>query len=749
MVKLLTLIVLLVSSTLPAAAQDIQVQTDRLSEKVLVLKPGKYQITTPLTIALATSKGIVVVDTNLSPRIAAELRKIIEREFGRKDFIYVINTHHHIDHTDGNQVFPEATFVGHANCPQQMRQAMAGMQTTIARQGDRKARLENDLKSMDAESDQAKQTRELIYLINIMLEDFEKDLTLVTPTMTFDDRLTLRLGDMTFEMIYYGAAHTDNNIFVYVPEEELLLVGDQYAPGSLAMFLPGSRIDVPRWIEVLDAFLDGEKPVKHVVGGHQMLSRDELLCRRDYIKTLWEGVVAASNEGLNLAAVKERLSLEKDFSFLTKYGFDLERVRNEHIANIEDFWAQLKKSAALELEALIEEKGIEQALSEYHKNIKSNNDYLINENEFNALGYRLLRAQKTREAIEVFKLNTETFPQSWNVWDSLGEACWRARDLETAVKYYEKSLELNPDNENGRNAISTIRGLELDIKAETSAEFQYSPGENTGLTGAYLGQTPPGSTPEVFAPGVVSTQGNFEFSCTFSPDGKEFYFTRRRDAGGLNTIMVCRWTEAGWTAPEPIPNIGRIWNNEPHITANGKKLYFGSFRPLPGETQPDYGIWMVERTAEGWSEPKYHGPGMFVTSTNEGTLYFTDVSPETPDQGIVRTRLVNGQYAEQEVLMGAVNSPTPAAHACIAPDESFIIFDATRPGGQGGEGDLYVSFKQPDGSWGEAINLGDEINTQGTNFCPSLSPDGKYLFYTAKRDIYWVSTEIIGKAKNQ
>jgi hypothetical protein len=95
-----------------------------------------------------------------------------------------------------------------------------------------------------------------------------------------------------------------------------------------------------------------------------------------------------------------------------------------------------------------------------------------------------------------------------------------------------------------------------------------------------------------------------------------------------------------------------------------------------------------------------------------------------------------------ESLGGGVNTPTPGIHPFIAPDESFVIFDAARSGGQGGEGDLYVCFRKSDGSWGDAVNLGDAVNSKGTNSCAALSPDGKYLFFTKHRDLYWVSTSI-------
>jgi len=106
------------------------------------------------------------------------------------------------------------------------------------------------------------------------------------------------------------------------------------------------------------------------------------------------------------------------------------------------------------------------------------------------------------------------------------------------------------------------------------------------------------------------------------------------------------------------------------------------------------------------------------------------------------------RYGAPQRLGGGVNSPVVADHACIAPDESYVLFDSSlRPGGQGGEGDLYVCFKKPDGSWGEALNLGDAINTPATDFCPMATPDGKYIFYSSSRDICWVSAEVIERLR--
>jgi Tol biopolymer transport system component len=143
---------------------------------------------------------------------------------------------------------------------------------------------------------------------------------------------------------------------------------------------------------------------------------------------------------------------------------------------------------------------------------------------------------------------------------------------------------------------------------------------------------------------------------------------------------------------------------------------------------------------------------MYVTSAKNRTIYYT-IRLDSENWGIVKACYVNGQYTKPQLLGGGVNSPYFDAHPCIAPDETFIIFDSKRPGAIGGEGDidLYICFKNKEGDWGDAVNLGDKINTPKQEHVASLSPDGKYLFFAHGEpdqwDIYWVSTKIIENLK--
>jgi len=271
---------------------------------------------------------------------------------------------------------------------------------------------------------------------------------------------------------------------------------------------------------------------------------------------------------------------------------------------------------------------------------------------------------------------------------------------------------------------------------ETQEPFRYEPGAQTGIQGPYLGQTPPGIKPEVFAPGLISTQGGFEFSCTFSPDGKEFYFNREFE------ISVCRWEEGGWTAPELVDFSNGNLQHEPHITADGSRLFFGGRRALEPGGEVDYAIWYMERQGDGWGEPRRHGPGMYVTTAANGNLYVTDIGREVGG-GLAMQPWLGDHYGPMVRLPDHLNTPS-GVHPCIAPDESWIIFDATRPDALGGEGDddFYVSFRDGD-TWGEPIHLPLGISDPGSNMCASVTPDGQYLFFHGRRDIHWVSTAVL------
>jgi len=275
------------------------------------------------------------------------------------------------------------------------------------------------------------------------------------------------------------------------------------------------------------------------------------------------------------------------------------------------------------------------------------------------------------------------------------------------------------------------------------AQQKGAPGQNN----LYLSQEPLGDVPEVFAKGIISLEDGHEYCLSMTPDGRVIYFNR----AGLG-IMTCSWTDSGWTNPKEAAFTEKYPGGEAHITHDGKHLLMNRFAQLDsGETG---GIWSLQRTETGWGDPQFLIPkGMRATSTRDGQIYTTDITGfrvEGLDDGVIAKwmKTENG-YLRDADPGGGVNTDSVDAHPFIAPDESYLIFNSRREGGKG-EADLYVCFRSKEGFWSEAVNMAS-LNSEGSEWCATVSPDGRFLFFTRNGpkggDIYWVDAKIIEDLK--
>ena len=297
------------------------------------------------------------------------------------------------------------------------------------------------------------------------------------------------------------------------------------------------------------------------------------------------------------------------------------------------------------------------------------------------------------------------------------------------------------------------------------------------LQGPYLGQTTPGDKAEIFAPGIICTTLN-ERDITFSPDLKEIIF------GVLEkpycVFVSVKYINGKWSTPELLPFCGKHDDVEPQLSPDGNRLYFSSDRPVnDSDSTDDYDIWYVDRTDTGWSEPCNVGSPVnsdkneyYPSITKNGTLYFT-----THDMKICKSVLTDNGFSERIILIDSINSGVAEYNAFIAPDESYLIFTSHGwEGGRAGRGDLFISFNKGKNEWTSAVNLGPKINSKVVDLCPTVTPDGKYFFFSSTRvpsilkpepitsyeeifqrsntwgngksDIYWVSAEFIQNIKS-
>lgn len=139
---------------------------------------------------------------------------------------------------------------------------------------------------------------------------------------------------------------------------------------------------------------------------------------------------------------------------------------------------------------------------------------------------------------------------------------------------------------------------------------------------------------------------------------------------------------------------------------------------------------------------------MRLSASSSGTYVFDD----NKSGDVIRiSEVKNGQRQRPVKLGPEINTDLCNAHPFIAPDDSYIIWDGVRDSGFGNS-DLYISFRLKDGSWGEAINLGDKVTTSAREASASVTPDGKYLFFNRttpprNADIFWVDAQVIETLK--
>lgn len=315
-------------------------------------------------------------------------------------------------------------------------------------------------------------------------------------------------------------------------------------------------------------------------------------------------------------------------------------------------------------------------------------------------------------------------------------------------------VPINAQNKRGSTPLEIARKT----KAKQIADLLLSQGADPSLmrqfkpAGAYMGEQSPGSTPLPFAPNFISTE-EYEFGSVFNASGTEFYYGV--DVRGKAETRYTALVDGYWTPPVTILSHEQYGYNDPFLSPDENRLYVISDQPpgAIGESK-DHDIWYVEREGAGWSEPINAGPNInadgsneyFISFTQDGTMYFSSNINAAADQSdnydIYYSRFADGKFQPKVALSEAINTPAYEADVFVSPDETYLIFCSTRDEGLG-RGDLYISFKNREGVWSEAVHMDDTINTSGHELCPYVTADGKYFFYTSNQDIYWVEASIL------
>ena len=265
------------------------------------------------------------------------------------------------------------------------------------------------------------------------------------------------------------------------------------------------------------------------------------------------------------------------------------------------------------------------------------------------------------------------------------------------------------------------------------------------LIGPYLGQTPPGMAPELFAPEIFNQE--VHSTAVFSSDGTELYWNLMSS----NQIFFMKIENNEWSSPQEVPFALSGGTGDPALSHDGNKLFFTSFHPIEGTSNKE-NIWYVERSENEWLDPKPLGSAVNElymhwqhSVASNGNLYFS-ADNDQDNKDIYISEFINGEFIDPVCLSKSINTPNSESCPFVAPDERYLIFD--RHGGNIGFADLFISFKNSDSSWCEAINMGGIINSGGNETCPFVTYDQKYLFFIRNDNsgdlrIFWVDAQVI------
>jgi hypothetical protein len=247
---------------------------------------------------------------------------------------------------------------------------------------------------------------------------------------------------------------------------------------------------------------------------------------------------------------------------------------------------------------------------------------------------------------------------------------------------------------------------------------------------------PAADTLELVGAGVISLPDRNETFPAEDPVTGDLWFSVYDDSFDDQTLMFARRSAEGWAGAVTAPFSGTWGDRAARFSPDGSELYFTSNRPRAGGgSSGDMNIWRVRRTDGGWGEPEIvvgavnspdadihasaTGRAVWVASNREGSLGRSDIFRIAPDGTVTHLPApINDERSQPDVLVG--------------PDESWMILVVTdRPEGLGGD-DLYLS-NRAGGEWSTPINLGAPLNSDAYEYGPTISADGRHLYFTSHR----------------
>jgi glyoxylase-like metal-dependent hydrolase (beta-lactamase superfamily II) len=324
-------------------AAGLPLHTERFSDRALFAWACDH-MQMIRTVALSTARGVVVIEASLLRSIDARIRQAIEKEFGRRDIKYLINTHFHHDHTAGNQVYADATIVGHKTVPEGMKSELTG--EGLVKQIEKFKGMQKDWaerqKKAAPDSGEFHYYREGLVLLRTVLEELQTGFQPTFPTVLFEKCLILDMGDMTVELYAVGGTHTPSDIMIFVPEEGLVAVGDMWPDQVLPYLRNEAPWDLNLILESWGRIVASGREIKHVNIAHSdmRLGVETFKQQYRYLKTLWDGLRELRAQGGTIEAAKAKYTIDRDFPYFKDRMLKMRDV-DIHQYNVEAIWERI------------------------------------------------------------------------------------------------------------------------------------------------------------------------------------------------------------------------------------------------------------------------------------------------------------------------------------------------------------------------------------------------------------------------
>ncbi len=256
------------------------------------------------------------------------------------------------------------------------------------------------------------------------------------------------------------------------------------------------------------------------------------------------------------------------------------------------------------------------------------------------------------------------------------------------------------------------------------------------LGGEYLGEPFPYGQAEIFLNGLIGEKQSLQ-NVVFSPNGKEFFFTRTTVDNDSAIIFSSKLINDNWTEPQSLYFCDENNYMDPFVSYDNQKLFFTSDRPVSDrdEQNYDFNIWYVKRIDSSWSEPIFPkninsmDDEYFPSLSENNTIYFSSTRKASKGYwDIYKSELIDNEYLQPVRLSEPVNGDSRDWDPFISRIGNELYFVSDRSGSLGG-GDIYYT-ENVDGVWSEPVNIGERVNTNDYEYCPRVSYDNNFLFFT-------------------